>query len=122
MLTQGFLEHSAVKGGVEFYQRGFPDKIEPGQESILRLSASTLLGGTKAMQQNIVPGTWDGLFESRGKTVSQREGVLMYPHGAYGEHVIASPFQASCLAIDDHEAERRERRAQMAGTQRLPAC
>jgi hypothetical protein len=121
VLTQGFLEHGAVKGGMESYQRGFADKVEPGQESNLGIHAGALLGGTDAMQQNIVPGTWDGLFESHGKTVRQREGVLIYSHGAYGEHVIASPVQASRLAIDDHEAERRERRTQRAGAQRLPA-
>jgi hypothetical protein len=121
VLTQGFLEHGAVKGGVKSYQRGFADKVEPGQEGSLGLHASALLGGTDAMQQNIVPGTRSGLFESYGQTVGQREGVLVDPHGTYGEHVIASPVQASRFTVDDHEAERRERRAQRTGAQRLPA-
>jgi hypothetical protein len=121
MLSHGFVEHSAVKGGVEAYQRGFADKVEPGQEGSPGLHASALLGGAKAMQQNIVPGTGDGLFESYGQTVGQCEGVLVDPHGAYGKYVIASPVQASRFAIDDYEVESRERRAQRAGAQRLPA-
>jgi hypothetical protein len=122
MLTQGFLEHGAVKGGVKSYQRGFADKIEPGQEGSRGLSAGALLGGTDAMQHNIVPATGLRLFKRHGKTVRQRQGVLVYPYGAYGEHVIAPPVQAGRFAINDHKAERPERRAQMAGGQSLPAC